>query len=171
MVKAAYWLLCAYLVLKLIQYFFGGRPGFRNVELGFREKLLRGEPFLFAIAFAISVPAALWSSWFLQRGYARAFEHATECYGKLRALDQLAEVGKRADAYQVYNAIMGAQGAAFLAAQSLKLKPAAVNQALTDKMSFYARYYGSLSGERDNWKIRTQANAAERCLNDPAIEL
>lgn len=127
MVKAAYWLLCTYLTLKLIQFVFGGRPGFRTIELGFRERLMRGEPILFAVAFALSVPTALWSSWFVHRGYSRAFRHATDCYGRLRALDELADVAKRADAYRVYNAVLGVRGAAFLAARSLDLTSAAVD--------------------------------------------
>lgn len=171
MVKAAIWLLCAYLTLKLIQYFFGGRPGFDNVSLGFREKLVRGEPILFAVAFALSVPAALWSSWFLHRGYARAYEHATDCYGRLRALDALADVGKRVDAYQVYKAAVGAQGAAFLAARSLALTPAVVDEALTGKTGFYGRRYAGLSRQGDPREIRAQTGAVERCLNEPAIEL
>lgn len=171
MAKAALWLLCTYLTLKLIQYVFGGRPGFRNVELTVREKLMRGEPILFAVAFAIAVPAALGSSWFVETGYARAFEHSTDCYGKLRALDQLADVGKRANPYKVYETIMGAQGAAFLSAQSLHLEPAFVNKTLADKMGFYAGHYSSLSRQGDRQKIRDQTGAIERCLNEPAIEL
>ncbi len=171
MIKAAVWLFCTYLTLKLIQFFFGDRPGFRKIPLSLREKLLRGEPLLFAIAFAISVPAALWSSRFLHQGYTRAFEHATDCYGKLRAVDALADVGKRVDAYQVYKAVLGAQGAAFLAAQSLKLEPAVVNKALTDKMDFYARRYANLSRQGGRREIRDQTGAIERCLNEPSIEL
>src|SRR5688500_14589781 len=83
MVKALQWLLCFYLMLKLIQYFLVARSGFGNVEPGFREKLLRGEPILFIVACAISVPPALWSTWYFQRSYERDFARSVDCYGRL----------------------------------------------------------------------------------------
>lgn len=171
MVKAAYWLLCTYAALKLIQIVFGGRPGSGDVKPGLRDTLLRGEPILFAAAFAISVPAALGSSWLLHRGYARAFAHSTDCYGRLRALDALGDVGKSVDAFRAYDVIIGSQKAASLAAQSLGLEPGFVNKTLTDKMGFYADRYSSLSPQADRGKVRDQIGAAERCLNEPLIEV
>ena len=111
MVKALQWLLCFYLMLKLIQYFLVARPGFGNVEPSFREKLLRGEPVLFIVACAISVPTALWSSWYFQRNYQRGLEHSADCYGKLGAVSHLRDVETEFDALQVFQSARTARQA------------------------------------------------------------
>ena len=111
MVKALQWLLCFYLMLKLIQYFLVARAGFGNVEPSFREKLLRGEPVLFIVACAISVPTALWSSSYFQRNYQRGLEHSADCYGKLGAVSHLRDVETEFDALQVFQSARTARQA------------------------------------------------------------
>jgi hypothetical protein len=167
MVKAVEWLLCAYLMLKLIQYFFVARPGFgTDDEPGVREKLLRGEPLVFIVAFAISVPPALWSSWYFQREYSRGFARSTDCYGRLSALVHLARVETRFDALQVYKTTKRANSSASLAAQWLELSPAFLEKALADKKSYYATRYASLSRQADRHAIGPEAGAIEGCLRN-----
>ena len=167
MVKAIAWLLCAYLVLKLIQYFFVARPGFgTDDDPGVREKLLRGEPLVFLVAFAISVPPALWSSWYFQREYSRGFARSIDCYGRLSAVVNLARVETRFDALQVYNTTKRAKASASLAAQWLELSPASLEKALADKKRFYAARYASLSRQADRAEIGPEASDIEGCLRN-----
>ena len=117
-VKALQWLLCTYLVLKFLQYFFVGRSGFRATEPSFRDKLVRGEPLLFIVACAISVPTALWTSWYFQRGYEGGLARAADCYGKLSALNELDDVAHEFDALRVYRQVKAAAGATAMAART-----------------------------------------------------
>lgn len=169
MVKAVQWLLCTYLALKLLQYFFVARPGFGIVEPGFREKLLRGEPVLFIVACAISIPTALWSSWYFQRGYERGLEHSADCYGRLSALRHLRDVESEFDALRVFRSVRAARQAVSLAAQSLGLAPADANRLMADKSSFYTRRYSTLTRQGDRREVRAEAAAIERCLSEPLI--
>jgi ABC-type multidrug transport system ATPase subunit len=105
MVKTFVALLGTYLTLKLIQYAVGGQPGYRDVDPTLREQLLRGEPILFAVAFALSVPAALWSNWYFHRLYTRGLGASTDCYGKLRALNELPAVSRSFDPYTIFDRV------------------------------------------------------------------
>ena len=166
MVRALEWLLCFYLMLKLIQYFFVAQPGFRNVELSFRDKLLRGEPVLFIVACAISIPIALWSSWYFPRGYQRGLEHSADCYGKLGALIHLRDVETEFDALQVFRSVRTARQIVSHSAQSLELAPEDANRLMADKLRFYTRRYSTLTRQGDRQEIRAQAAAIERCLGE-----
>jgi hypothetical protein len=169
MVKAAQWLFCTYLVLKLIQYFFVARPGFGTAEPGFREKLVRGEPILFVVACAISIPAALWSSWYFQRGFERGLAHSADCYGKLGALRHLPEVESEFDALRVFRSVRAARQMVFLAAESLELTPAEADRLMADKLRFYSGRYSGLTRQGDRREMRRQAAAIERCVRDPGF--
>ena len=169
MVKAVQWLFCTYLVLKLLQYFFVARSGFGTVEPGFRKRLLRGEPVLFAVACAISIPAALGSSWYFQRGYQRGLEHSADCYGKLSALRHLRDVETEFDALRVFRSVQAARQAVSLAAQSLELAPDEAKRLMADKSSFYTRRYATLTRQGDGRELRAQAAAIERCMSEPLI--
>ena len=169
MVKAVTWLLCTYLALKLVQFIFGGRPDFREIEPGVREKLLRGEPILFAIAFVLTVPLALWSSWSFHRGYSRGFQVSTDCYGKLRALNELPGVGRKFDYWSIYQAAGGAEQVAAIAGEELDLEPAFVSKTLADKMRFYSGRYALLARQGDRRKIRDEVAAIERCFAEAPL--
>ena len=169
MVKAVQWLLCFYLMLKLIQYFFVAQPGFRSVEPSFRDKLLRGEPILFIVACAISVPIALWSSWYFPRGYQRDLEHSADCYGKLGALIHLRDVETEFDALQVFRSVRTARQSVWLAAEALELAPEDANRLMADKLRSYTRRYSTLTRQRDRQKLRAQAAAIERCMSNPGF--
>ena len=169
MVRALEWLLCFYLMLKLIQYFLVAQPGFRNVELSFREKLLRGEPIVFIVACAISVPPALWSGWYLPRSYHRGLEHSADCYGRLGAVRHLRDVETEFDALQVFHSVRMARGAVSLAAEALELAPEDANRLMADKLRFYTRRYSTLTRQGDRQEIRAQAAAIERCLGELAF--
>jgi hypothetical protein len=166
MVKALQWLLCFYLVLKFIQYFFVARPGFRNVEPSFRETLLRGEPTVFIVACAISVPPALWSSWYFPRGYQRGLEHSADCYGRLGALIHLRDVETQFDALQVFRSVRAARLSVSHFALSLELAPEDANRLMADKLRFYTRRYSTLTQQGDRREIRAQAAEIERCLSE-----
>jgi len=166
MVKALQWLLCFYLMLKLIQYFFVARPGFRDVEPSFREKLLRGEPAVFLVACAISVPLALWSSWYIPRGYQRGLERSADCYGKLGALRHLRDVETEFDALQVFRSVRTARQVVSHSAQSLELAPEDANRLMADKLRFYTRRYSTLTRQGDRQAIRAQGAGIERCISD-----
>jgi hypothetical protein len=168
-VKAAQWLFCFYLMLKLIQYFFVAQPGFRNVELSFRDKLLRGEPVLFIVACAISIPIALWSGWYFPRGYQRGLEHSADCYGKLGALIHLRDVETEFDALQVFRSVRTAKQSVSLAAQSLELTPDDSSKLMADKLRFYTRRYSTLTRQGDRQEIRAQAAMIERCMTEPGF--
>src|SRR5688500_15591972 len=111
MVKAAYWSFCTYLVFKLIQYFFVVRPGFQKTEPSLREKLLRRGPIVFFVACGSAATAALWSSWYFQRGYERGLQHSADCYGKLGALPHLRDVETQFDALRVFRSVRAARQA------------------------------------------------------------
>jgi hypothetical protein len=169
MVKAATWLLCTYVTFKLVQLVFGSRPRSPDHNPGFRDTLLRGEPLLFGIAFALSVPAALGSDWYLHRGYTRSFARSADCYGRLMALDALPAVRGRFDPYKVYQTIEGAEGSAALVAQSLDMGPALVRTALADRMRFYAKLYPGLARQADRRTIEREADAVRNCLTQPLM--
>ena len=169
MLKALQWLLCFYLMLKLIQYFLVARPGFGNDEPSFREKLLRGEPILFIVACAISVPPALWSSWYFPRSYQRDLERSADCYGKLGALRRLRDVETEFDALQVFRSVRTARQIVSHSAQSLELAPEDANRLMADKLRFYTRRYSTLTRQRDRQKLRAQAAAIERCMSNPGF--
>jgi hypothetical protein len=168
-VKALEWLLCFYLMLKLIQYFFVAQPGFRNVELSFPEKLLRGEPIVFKVACAISVPPALWSSWYFPRIYQRGLEVSAVCYGKLGALIHLRNVETEFDALQVFQSVRTARQVVSLSAQSLELAPEDANRLMADKLRVYSRRYSTLTRQGDRLEMRAQAAAIERCISEPGF--
>lgn len=169
MLMAALWFLCAYLVLKLLQYFFVPRAGFGGAEQSSREVLLRGEPIVFIVACALSVPAALWSTRDLEEGYARDLEHSADCYGRLRALTNLGEIETTFDAMKVLETIQFREWLVSSAAQSLELAPAAADKLMADKVDFYTRRYSALSRQGDHREIRAQAAAIERCMRDPML--
>ena len=169
MLKALQWLLCFYLMLKLIQYFLVARPGFGNDEPSFREKLLRGEPIVFLVASAISVPIALWSSWYFQRGYQHGLEHSADCYGRLSALRYLPAVEAEFDALQVFRSGRMARGAVSLAAEAIDIAPQNADRLMTDKSRYYARRYYTLTRRGDRREMRAQAAAIARCVNEPGF--
>jgi hypothetical protein len=169
MAKAVQWLLYTYLTLKFLQYFFVGRPGFDKAEPGFRERLLRGEPLLFIVACALSVPAALWTSWSFQRGYERGFEHSADCYGKLSALHNLRGVANEFDALRILRQVRAARQATSLAARALEMTPGHADKVLADKARSYAQRYSSLSRRGDHQEMRVEAGAIERCMSEPLI--
>jgi len=168
-VKAAQWLFCFYLMLKLIQYFVVAQPGFRNVEPSFREKLLRGEPIVFIVACAISVPIALWSSWYIPRAYQRSLEHSADCYGKLGALIHLRDVETEFDALQVFRSVRTARQIVSHSAQSLELAPEDANRLMADKLRLYRQRYSTLTRQGDRREIRAHAAAIKRCLRELAF--
>lgn len=171
MVKCLIWLFWTYLTLKLIQWVFGSRPRAWEPAPSFRQKLLRGEPILFAIAFALSVPTALASGWYLHRGYTRALEQSADCYGRLRAIDRLPEVRSRFDAYQVFQVVQGAEQGAAIAGQWLGLEPARVTRMLAQKMRFYGGRYAVLARRDDDPAEADEAAAIARCLREPPLNL
>ena len=164
MLKAALWFLCAYLVLKLLQYFFVPRAGFGTAEQSFRDKLLRGEPLLLLVACALSVPAALWTTSGVEDGHARRLEWSLDCYGKLRALTSLGEIESTFDALEVLKTIQFQERSASWAARSLGLAPAEASKRMADRLDFYTRRYTTLSRQGDQQEIRLQAAAIERCI-------
>ena len=171
MVKCITWLFWTYLTLKLIQWVFGSRPGVRDAPPTLRQRLLRGEPLLFAIAFALSVPTALLSSWYLHRSYSRSLEFATDCYGRLRALDQLPDIRRKFDAYEVDRVVQGAEGSAAISGQALDLEPAHITGKLAEKMRFHTGRYAALARAGDHQAQTVEAAAITRCLQQPLLGL
>jgi len=164
MVRAAIALLCTYLALKLFQFFFGGRPGFRDVEPSFVDKLRQGEPVLFAVAFGLSVPLVLWSNWYTYRSSTRALEYSTDCYGRLRALSELPQVQAKFDPYDIFEAGVGAESIAVDSGQWLKMNPALVTKGLADKMRLYKHRYANLARQGSRLDIRDETEALKRCV-------
>jgi hypothetical protein len=165
MLRAVLWFLCAYLVLKLLQYFFVPRAGFGKAEQSSREKLLRGEPLLLIVACVMSVPAALWSTWGLENGYARDLERSADCYGRLRALTHLGKIETSFDALRVLKTIQFQERSVSRAARSLELAPAEASKLMADRLDFYTRRYTALSRQGDRREIRAQAAEIERCIH------
>ena len=164
MLKAAQWLLCTYVVLKLLQYFFVGRPGFGLAEPGFRQKLLRGEPLLFVVAFALAVPAALWSSWYFQRVNERVMHSAADCYGRLGAMLSLTDVESGFPPLRVHRSFQMTEQAVRRAAGTVELTLDEADGLMAEKLGFYTRRYATLSPQGQRQEIRAQAGAIERCL-------
>lgn len=171
MAKAAYWALCAYLVLKLIQYFIVPRSGFGDIPTGLRQALLRGEPVLLIVACAVSVPPALWTTRHHQRGYEGELARSVDCYGKLRAVSHLTAVETGFNAIRVFRATRHAKWSAATAAHSLELAPAFVDSSLAGKTSFYRERYSSLSKRGDLEALADEADAIERCMSGPLLRV
>ena len=133
MVKAAQWLFFTYLLLKFLQYFFVARPGLADEEPGLRAKLRRGEPLVFIIAFALAVPAALLSAWYVQRGFERGMTHSADCYGRLSALRYLGAVEEEFDALQAFRTVRTAKGSVELAVRKLGLTPDRTNRLMAER--------------------------------------
>jgi len=169
MVKVAQWLICTYLVLKFVQFFFVRTSGFRAAEASFRERILRGEPIVFIVACAISVPPALWSNWYFQRGFEGGLQHSTDCYGRLSALDNLGNTEMKFDPFRVARSIQVARQSVSLAARSLKPPPDDADKLMAEKSSFYTRRYATLSRQGDRREMRAEAAAIERCMSEPMI--
>ncbi|GAA0269369.1 hypothetical protein GCM10009127_06610 [Alteraurantiacibacter aestuarii] len=170
MAKALLWSLCTYLVLKFLQYFFVARPGFGTAEPTFRDKLLRGEPLLFIVACALAVPAALWSTWYFQRGFERGLEHSADCFGRVGALQSLGELEREFDPLRVSRGVQAARQSVFQAEEWLELTPDDAEKLMADKLNFYTRRYSTLSRQGDRREIRALAAAIERCLSEPLID-
>ena len=166
MAKAITWLLCTYVALKLIQYVFGGRAGLRDIEPSFREKLLRGEPILFAIAFGLSVPTAIWSSWSSHRSYAFGLGRSVDCYGKLRALYHLPEIDRKFGSFAVMEMADSKQQIAFEAAKGLRLDPRRITAMLAQKQHYYTNRYSALARRGASQDVQAEAVAVERCFRD-----
>jgi hypothetical protein len=164
MVKAFVALLGTYLTLKLIQYAVGGQPGYRDADPTLREQLLRGEPILFAVAFALSVPAALWSNWYFHRLYTRGLEASTDCYGKLRALNELPAVSRSFDPYTIFDRVGWAEQTARISGDGLGLQPAVVSKALADRARLFSARYAALAREGDRRKTEGQTAKIKHCL-------
>jgi hypothetical protein len=171
MVKCIAWLFWTYLTLKLIQLVFGSRPGVDEAPVSIRRRLLRGEPILCAIAFALSVPAALLSSWYLHRGYERSLDFAADCYGRLRALDGLPDVRQRFDPFKVDEVIQRAEGSAAIAGQALDLEPARIHGMFAQKSRFHADRYAVLARQGGQHGRDGEAAAIARCLQQPLLNL
>jgi hypothetical protein len=171
MLKCLTWLVCTYLTLKFVQLAFGSRPGAWVAESPLRQRLLRGEPTLLAIAFALSVPTALLSSWYLHRGHTRSLEHTTDCYGRLRALDQLPAIRRQFDAYKVFQVAESSAQAATIAGQALDLQPARIALMLAQKQRFYTGHYAVLARQNGQKAQANEATAITRCLQEPLLNL
>ncbi len=171
MVKCIAWLFWTYLTLKLVQLVFGSPAGAGEALPTLRRKLLRGEPFLFAIAFALSVPAALLSSWYLHRGYTRSLDFAADCYGRLRALDGLPDIRRRFDPFKVDEVIQRAEGSAAIAGPALDLELARIHRMFAQKMRFHADRYAVLARQGGQHGRNGEAAAIARCLQQPLLNL
>lgn len=171
MLKAAYWSLCTYLVLKLVQYFFVARPGFQKAEPSVRQKLIRGEPIVFIVACALAVSVVLGSRTYVQRGYERVLQHSADCYGRMSALPHLRDVEAQLDALQLFRSVRAARHAVLVAAQSLQLPASHADRLMAAKLRFYTRRYSTVARQVDRQTMRAEAAAIDRCLSVPLISL
>ena len=165
MVKCIIWLLCTYSTLKLVQLAFGSPP-VAGEERSFREKILRGEPILFAIAFGLSVPTAIWSSWSSHRSYAFGLGRSVDCYGKLRAVYHLPEIGRKLQSYAVMEMIDSKQQIAFEAGGALRIDPRRITAMLAQKQHYYTNRYSALARRGASQDVQAEAVAVERCFRD-----
>ena len=166
MVKCIIWLLCTYLTLKLVQIAFGSPPVAGEGRGLVREKILRGEPILLVIAFALSVPTAIWSSWSWHCSYAFGLAWSVDCYGKLRALYHLPQMGKKFDSYAVMEMIDSKEQIAFEAGGGLRVDPRRITAMLAQKQRYYTDRYSALARGGARRDVQAEAVAVERCFWD-----
>jgi hypothetical protein len=126
-------------MLKLIHLALGGRPP------TIRERLLGGEPILFAVAFVLSVPVPLWMSWQLHRGYTHGFQLASDCYGRFAAVSALPGTKTKIDPLRLYQAADSAESLAKRAGELLGFRRDVVTAALSNKTHLYTRRYAALT--------------------------
>jgi len=169
MAKAVQWLLCTYLALKFVQFFFVARPGFGRPEPGFGQKLLRGEPVVFLVACVSSVPAAIWSTQYFQNGFERGLERSVDCYGRASAVEHLGAAARRFDSLRVFKFSKLAKRSALNAAQALTPARADAEKLMADRLSFYTQRYSTLRRRGDERGIRAQTTAIRRCMSEPLI--
>ena len=169
MIKCLVWLGCTYLTLKFIQVVFVSWPVMSDAAPTLRQRLVRGEPILFSVAFALSVPTALANSWYLQRGYSRSLERSADCYGRLQALDQLPGLRVRYDPYAIFQTVEAAEQSAVIAGQALDLEPARIAGMLAQRIRFHTQRYAVLArrGQAQTVEVAT----ITRCLREPFLNL
>ena len=151
MVKYLTWLFWAYVMLKLIHVVLGGRGG-ADAPPTLRERLLGGEPMLFAAAFVMSVLVPLWVSSQLHRGYTQGFQLATDCYGRIAASSAVPGIRDKIGPWRLYEASDRAQSLAKLTGQLLDVKHDLVTAALSDRAHLYARRYAAVARMDDSRK-------------------
>jgi hypothetical protein len=170
LVKSVTWLFWTYLTLKVIHLAFGRDPGVRDAPWTVRRRLLRGEPWLFAIAFLISVPAAVISVRYFHHAHQRGFAHAVGCYGRLRNLNALPHVRGRFDAFKVYDVIVSDEWAANEGGRWLGVDRGRIDHALTQQMRSYAERYSAVA-RRGPAAEAAEIPAIEECLKYPGLYL
>jgi len=168
MAKAATWLFYTYLALKMIHLVFGARRPVDEPPRALLQRLRSGEPALFAVAFTLSVPLAVWSSWYFNRGYGRGLVHSIDCFGRLGAAEALPPVRRRFDAYALYESALMAEQGAGDAADWLNVPRSSTNIRLQASLSIYRKRYALLARQGSATGIAHETEAIERCLREPA---
>jgi len=164
MAKAATWLFYTYLALKMIHLVFRARRQFDEPSRTLLQHLRSGEPALFAAAFLLSVPVAVWSSWYFNRGYERVLVHSIDCYGRLAAAEALPTVRRRFGPFKLYDNALGAEGAAGDAADWLNVPRSSTNIRLQASLSIYRKRYALLARQGSAIGMARETDAIERCV-------
>lgn len=164
MVRYLAWLLGTYVMLKLIHVVLGGRAGIDDAPPRLRQRLLGGEPALFAAAFLMSVPVPLLIKAQLHRGYARGFQLATDCYGRIAASRAVPRIRDKIGPWKLYEASDRAQSLARLTGQLLDFKHDIVTAALSNKTHLYARRYAALTWAENSQGGFEQEAAVRSCF-------
>jgi len=164
MAKYLVWLFWAYVALKLIHLMLGRGSGSDGGPLTIRERVVGGEPILFAVAFLLSVPVPMWISGQLHRGYAQGFQRATDCYGRFAAGSALPGIRNEFDRYRLYQGVDGAESLAQRAGQLLDLKHDVVTAVLANKTHLFARRYAALTRAGEPRQVIEQEEAVRHCF-------
>jgi hypothetical protein len=163
-VKYFTWLFWTYAILKLIHLVLGSRGGADVRRVTVRERLVGGEPILFAVAFVLCVPVPLWIRSQLHRGYTHGFQLATDCYGRFAAGSALPSIRDKMGSWSLYEAAEGAESLAKLTGQLLNFIDQAVTVALSHKTHLYERQYAALAQTRDIRKVSEEQAGVRHCF-------
>ena len=162
------WLGITYGAFKFAGMVLAKGRGFDRAEVGLRDRLRAGEPWLFLAAALISVPLVLSMSAYSRRTFTGYYRNSVACYGRINALADLPEVAAKEDGFAVYESGQGYRTLAFRTGAELGMRPEEVSKALADRAASFGRAFAFLQRQQRRREIKAEIDRTLRCLHPPA---
>lgn len=166
MLKVAIWIGGLYIIFKLCHVNFSPKKGYGPDDRDFLEKLRVGEPYILLAAIMAAALVNLYSYWFVHRLARREIAHATECYGRVSASQNLAGSDKKFDYLVLETFAKDARIVAIEHAKWINSDIPIVYENLAKSEVYYAALYSHLSSRHETDRINEQMVQIDRCLKD-----